>query len=122
MTGRPLLVYDGDCGFCLACVERGPRWIGDAVAYAPYQEVANRFPQVGEAAFREAVHLIEPDGRVSRAAEAVVRALELGGRPRAARLYRSSRWMRGLMEWNYRWVARNRSWLGRLFGRVSCPV
>jgi lipase maturation factor 1 len=78
--GAPLVVYDGDCASCRAWVARGRRLTGPAVEYASYPEVAARFPEIGRDRFRSAVHLIEPDGRVSRGAEAVFRALALARR------------------------------------------
>ncbi len=72
---RPLLIYDGTCGFCRDWVARWSRVTGDRVDYAPYQEVAPRFPDISEERFRRAVHLVEPGGRVTSGAEAVFRAL-----------------------------------------------
>jgi predicted DCC family thiol-disulfide oxidoreductase YuxK len=33
----PLLIFDGDCGFCRIWVEYWKRLTGDLVAYGPYQ-------------------------------------------------------------------------------------
>lgn len=118
---RPLLIFDGACGFCRAWIARWRQYTGDAVDYAPYQEVADRFPQLSREAFSRAVHLVEPDGTVTQAAAAVFRALELGHRPLGARCYRASGMVRGLTESAYRWVAGHRGLLGRmtrwLYGR-----
>ena len=109
---RPLLVWDGDCGFCARWVRRLQKRAGPRLDTSPYQEIVTRFPEVGEGAFAEAVHLIESDGRVSRGAEAVFRALR-DVRPWALgwRCYKKCRAFRALSEALYRWVARNRSWL-----------
>ncbi|MCH2518832.1 MAG: lipase maturation factor family protein [Dehalococcoidia bacterium] len=48
---------------------------GDRVAYAPYQEVSQQFPQVSEAEFQYAVQLFLPDGRVLSGAHAVFLAI-----------------------------------------------
>jgi predicted DCC family thiol-disulfide oxidoreductase YuxK len=71
---RPLLVFDGDCGFCRVWIERWKRATGDAVEYEPYQTAAARHKEVPREAYAEAVHLIEKS-RVSRGAEAVFRSL-----------------------------------------------
>ncbi|MDD5302947.1 MAG: lipase maturation factor family protein, partial [Elusimicrobia bacterium] len=71
---RPVLVFDGDCGFCRLWIERWRRATGDKVDYAPYQTAAARHPEVPRENFAEAIHLFEP-GRTSRGAEAVLRAL-----------------------------------------------
>ena len=44
---RPLLVYDGDCGFCRKWVRRWQLRTGDRADYAPYQEAAGRFAAEG---------------------------------------------------------------------------
>jgi predicted DCC family thiol-disulfide oxidoreductase YuxK len=36
---RPLLVYDGDCGFCVYSVRYWHKLTDDRVIYRPYQEV-----------------------------------------------------------------------------------
>ncbi len=43
-TDRPLLIYDGDCGFCRYCVDYARDVTGPAVDYQPYQLVGSRFP------------------------------------------------------------------------------
>jgi predicted DCC family thiol-disulfide oxidoreductase YuxK len=72
---RPLLVYDGDCSFCRAWIARWRHATGDRLDYAPYQEIAARFPNVPLEDFRASVHLFETSGRRSSGAEAVYRSL-----------------------------------------------
>src|SRR5688572_32582794 len=72
---KPLLIFDGDCHFCRGWVERWRGLTAGAVEYAPFQEVASRFPEIPREALQNAVHFIERDGTVYRAAEAVFRSL-----------------------------------------------
>ena len=72
---KPILIFDGDCGFCRRWIERWRVITGDRVDYAPYQEVGSRFPAISTEEFRSAVQLVEPGGKVYRAAEAVFRSL-----------------------------------------------
>ena len=111
----PVLIYDGDCGFCRRSVARLRKITGERIEYAPFQEVAGNFPQIPRVRFEEAVHLIDPDGRVSSGAEAVFRTLAYGGRTSLLWLYRHLPGFRGVSEWAYRWVAEH-----RVHG--SCPV
>src|SRR5215472_16191872 len=67
---RPLLIYDGDCGFCGYWARYWQRLTGDRVEYRPYQEVAARYPAISTADFQRAVQFIRPDGRHASAAEA----------------------------------------------------
>jgi predicted DCC family thiol-disulfide oxidoreductase YuxK len=67
---RPLLIYDGDCGFCGYWARYWHRLTGEAVEYRPYQEVASRYPQITRADFQRAVQYLTPDGQRASAAEA----------------------------------------------------
>jgi lipase maturation factor 1 len=72
---KPLLVWDGECDFCRLWIERWRVITGGKVDYAPYQEVADRFPQIARDEFKRAMAFIEPDGATFFAAEAVYRSL-----------------------------------------------
>ena len=67
---RPLLVYDGDCGFCGYWARYWQKLTGDRVEYRPYQEVAAQYPAIPQAEFQRAVQFIAPDGHHASAAEA----------------------------------------------------
>jgi predicted DCC family thiol-disulfide oxidoreductase YuxK len=74
---KPLMVYDGDCNFCTLCIRRWQHATGGRVDYLPFQDlqIAARFPEIPRERFESAVQLIQPDGSVVGAAEAVFRAL-----------------------------------------------
>lgn len=115
---KPLLIYDGDCGFCLRWVGRWKRITGSAIDYLPFQDkaISQQFPKIPREALETAVHLIEPDGSVTSGAEASFRALAVN--PRYARLprwYQGSRLFAKAAEAIYRLVARNRRLLSKLF-------
>ena len=107
--GKPVLIYDGACDLCKRWIARWKRIIGDRIDYEPYQEAILRFPQIPESAFSEAVHLIEPDGHLSRGAEAVFRAVATVPR-RGGWLwaYRRVPGFAAVSEWGYRLVAGHR--------------
>jgi predicted DCC family thiol-disulfide oxidoreductase YuxK len=121
----PLLVFDGDCGFCRTWVARWRRTVGERVAYQPYQVAAARFPAIPRARFRQAVQLILPDGEVYGGAEAVFRTLALASdRPRHRgwlEVYLLVPGARPFFEWVYRWVADHRPALGRISGFLFGP-
>ncbi len=117
---RPVLVFDGDCRFCRLWIERWHEATGEAVEYLPQQdpECARRFPQLEPAALRDAVHLVDPDGHVTRGAQAVLLTLA-----RAPHLLRPTSWLlrrpgiMAVLEGAYGIVARHRvafSFLTRL--------
>ena len=67
---KPLLIYDGDCGFCTYWARYWQNLTGDRVSYAPYQEVAAQYPAIPLAEFQRAVQYVAPDGKIASAAEA----------------------------------------------------
>src|ERR1051325_869137 len=75
MRNKPLLIFDGTCDFCRMWIDRWKDTTADTIDYAPYQEVSPEFPDIPIDAFQRSVVLVEPDGRISKAAEAVFRAL-----------------------------------------------
>jgi lipase maturation factor 1 len=106
---KPLVVFDGDCGFCRFWIERWKSVTGDRLDYAPYQESASRFPEVDVGEFRRAVQLVLPSGEVFSGAEAVVRALaEVPGRGHWLAMYRRIPGFAGAIELAYRVIARHR--------------
>src|SRR3990172_2342426 len=111
---RPLLIWDGDCGFCRRSVQHLGELTGDRIAFEPYQTAHTRHPTIPVEAFRAAVHLVEADGHVSRGAEAVFRALALGGRRLPLAAYRWLPGFRALSEWAYHQVAAHRALAARL--------
>jgi predicted DCC family thiol-disulfide oxidoreductase YuxK len=122
----PLLVFDGDCGFCRSSVARWRRMTGERVVYEPYQRAAARFPTIPRTRFRQAVQLILPNGEVSEGAEAVFRTLTLGPHPA-----RHQRWLKlnqsrpaaaAAFEWAYQWIAGHRPLLTRLTRFLLGPL
>ncbi len=110
MSPEPLLVYDGDCAFCCYCVDYAKAATGPAVAYRPYQQVHQNFPQISQQQFREAIQLILPSGAVHSGAGAALLTLSLGKHPQLwYRLYSAVPLFRVICEWCYRFVARHRS-------------
>lgn len=115
MAARPVLVYDGDCGFCRLWIERWRQSTGERVEYLPSDQAAARLPAMKDAPLAEAVHLVEPDGRVTRGAEAVFRSLAAGGASRLwLRLYESLPPFRAASEAVYAFVAAHRPLFSRL--------
>jgi predicted DCC family thiol-disulfide oxidoreductase YuxK len=78
---RPVVVFDGGCGFCRFWITRWQRRTGDTVEYVASDDpsVERRFPEIPRERYAQAVQLIEPDGRVTEAAEAVFRLLAVSG-------------------------------------------
>lgn len=106
---KPILIYDGDCGFCKRWIGRFRRMTGDRVEYAASQEVSDRYPQISQKQFEESVWFIEPSGSTSSGAEAVFRVLATSEWWKwLLFLYKFFPGFAAVSEWTYRWVARHR--------------
>jgi hypothetical protein len=92
---KPVMLFDGGCGFCRLWIERWRAETGGLVEYASTHE---------------------PGGRVSRGAEAVFRSLAYAGGWRRAglALYEGAPPFRAASELAYRFVARRRPFFSRL--------
>ncbi|MFC4056853.1 thiol-disulfide oxidoreductase DCC family protein [Planomonospora corallina] len=80
MTNRPVLIYDGDCGFCAASVRFAERRIGVRAHVTPWQRAD--LPALGttpERADREVLWV--EHGRVYGGAQAAARLLVAAGGP-----------------------------------------
>ena len=107
---RPLLIWDGDCGFCQHWVERWAIMTKGQIDYEKSREVAARFPEISRDQFERSVVFIDGTGTVFTGAEAVYRSLQD---------LRSKRWLAWsydhlpgfafISEIGYRTIARHRA-------------
>jgi len=113
---RPLLIYDGDCGFCVYWARYWQKLTGDRVDYRPYQEAGAQYPDIPQAEFQRAVQYIAPDGTRASAAEASFLTLSHAPRKRVwLWLYRHVPGFAPISEWAYAFTAAHRP----AFFRVS---
>jgi predicted DCC family thiol-disulfide oxidoreductase YuxK len=102
---KPILIYDGLCGFCRIWIDYWRKQTGDRITYLASQDVANRFPQIQQEAYAESVQLVRPDGSVASGARAVFESLG------KLSLYSL---ISGPSELAYRFVARHRNFFYQL--------
>ena len=125
---KPVLVFDGECGFCRYWVTWWRYRTGQALDYQPFQDpsIAGRFPEISRDRFARAVHLIEPDGEVSDGALAVFRTLAISGSRLPLWLYHRMPGGAAVAERAYRLVADHRPFFSRLttilWGRDAGPA
>ena len=114
MSTRPVLVFDGDCGFCTRCVEWGRRRIGAMPSAVAYQAADLAALGLTEAQCAAALQYVARDGHVYAAHDAVAALLRGAGRGwwllGAVLHLPGVHWLAGV---GYRWVARNRFRLSR---------
>lgn len=119
----PLLVYDGDCGFCMASVRWGQRRIRRMPAVAPYQALDLEALGLTTEACATAVQYVAADGRVFAAHDAVaamLRAAGAGWRVLGVLMcVPGVHWVAGVA---YRWIARNRHRLRSKGAAASCST
>ncbi|MGH8048741.1 MAG: lipase maturation factor family protein [Chthoniobacterales bacterium] len=124
---RPLLIYDGDCGFCKLWIERLRVMTGERVEYRASQEAAAEFPEVPVGEFDKSVQFIATDGARSSGARAVFRTLAA-----ATWIGRVLLWLHAkvppfaaVANGSYRLVAHHRMFFSRLtwllWGRDATP-
>jgi predicted DCC family thiol-disulfide oxidoreductase YuxK len=123
---RPLLLYDGHCGFCGIWVRYWQRLTGGRVAYAPAQEAAAQFPEISSEDFKRSVWLVQPDGtRFSGARAAFELMAHAPGKTWPLWWYRHVPGFASLAESSYRQIAGHRDFfygVTRLFwGREIYP-
>lgn len=119
---NPLLIYDGDCPICCETVGRWQNRLKNKVDFAPFQEVADRFPEIPPARFKRSIQLVAPSGEIYEGAEAVFRVLEVGsGRRLWIGLYSRIPGFAFVAEMLYRLVSKNRAFFSKVFyGQSFC--
>lgn len=113
---RPVLYWDGECGFCRRWVERWESVTGDTVAYRRIQEAP---PDVVEAAGGDPpqrIVLATPDGTLLTGAEAALTALAPHSlKARAAlTVCRAVPPVNAVAAWCYAWIAAHRPLAGEM--------
>jgi len=112
---RPIMIYDGDCGFCRRWIARSRNVTGGRVEYLPYQTegLLGRLG-VSPVDAERAVQLVFPDGTRQEGAAAVFGALAEVPRYRRLQVISSLPVLGTLTEWVYRLVARNRKTVSKI--------
>lgn len=134
----PVLIYDGDCGFCKRWILFFERATKEAIKYIPYQNIFDSTsqkinnnsqsypPQLSKEHCQTSVQLVWTDNKIYSAAQAVCLVLtKVKGLSWLNKLYNHSDIVRNTMEWGYKKVAKNRTFFGSLsillFGKEKAP-
>ncbi|MDC0206467.1 lipase maturation factor family protein [Nitrospinae bacterium] len=111
---RPVLVYDGACGFCTFWVRRWQHITEDSVIYKASQEVASEYPQIPAEKFDSSIFLIYPDGTYYFGAKGVFKALANSIHRLPLWAYEKVPGFGKISEWIYSLVANNREFFSLL--------
>src|ERR1700694_2098738 len=110
MPPKPLLIFDGHCGFCRIWIDYWKQLTGSRVDYAASQDVGKEHPQIPPEKFGQSVQLVMPGGEVLEGAKAVFATLTYApGMAWLLWMYHHLPGFATLTETGYRLVARNRS-------------
>ncbi|TQD39390.1 thiol-disulfide oxidoreductase DCC family protein [Haloflavibacter putidus] len=111
---RPILVWDGDCGFCKFWKTRWQLKTGDKIAYKTYQEIARFLEDIPLKEFKKASKLIEPNGKVYNGPNSAYRSLWYAGNKFWYNLFESSQLFKKVSKHTYNHIAKNRSFYFKL--------
>lgn len=109
MIKLPLLIFDGGCKFCNIWIGYWQRLTGNRLNYAPYQQVANDFPQISKAEFSKSLKYISPDRQIFSGAQATYKTLEISGKWWWMFLYTHFPPFAQISEFSYKIISHNRS-------------
>jgi predicted DCC family thiol-disulfide oxidoreductase YuxK len=76
---RPVLLYDGECGFCSRVVEEAAERLPADVDYRPFQSAPLTTYGVSLAEARHSLQWVSVEGRIGHGSEAAARLLVASG-------------------------------------------
>ena len=117
---KPLLVFDGECGFCRKLASSWQEKTGEQIDFAPSNEIYADYRHIPIEEFRKEIKLIYPGGRVYGGVAAAFKVIEHSRSPLRALswIYNHTRAFDSVWERGYRLVASNRHWLQTLLDSV----
>ena len=124
---RPVLIYDGHCGFCRIWVDYWRRLTGARVEFAASQEVAEQYPNISKEQFSKSVWLVYPGGRHASGAEAAFELMaHAPGKAWLLWMYRNVPGFGTVSELSYGFIAAHRNLAFQvtriLWGKVIEPA
>ena len=119
---KPMMVYDGNCGFCKYWVVKWMKITKLSVDYRSFQEVAERYKDIPTEYFRSAVRYIDVDGKIISGPDAAYVAYYTQNKVTFLhQWYVKGKWFMKLSDSAYQWIADHRSFMSKmsviLFGK-----
>jgi len=108
---KPVMVWDGNCGFCHYWITRWKSKTGDRINYKAFQEAADQFQDIPLKEFKKASRLIEPNGLVYSGPDSAYRSFTYfeDEASRWHTWYIKSAWFTFLSDHAYNFIAKNRN-------------
>ena len=109
LENRPLLIYDGECEFCVKWARKFKAMAGKFITFIPLQNLPVDYEYVSRAACLKSVQYIDGNNRVSKGAEAIFQLFHTAKKSSFLfTFYRRIPIFRVFTEFIYSWIARNR--------------
>ena len=107
---KPLLVFDGECGFCRRLASKWQEKTGEQIDFVPYNEIGDKVRYISIEEFKKEIKFIYPEGNVYGGAAAAFMVIEHSRSPLRALgwFYNYIPFFDSVSEWVYKIVARNR--------------
>lgn len=109
---KPILAWDGDCGFCRYWVLRWKSFTDNNVDYHPYIQVAHLFPDIDIKYFRQAVRFIDVDGKIYTGPAAAFQSFQYGKKWRwIMPLYKNFKLVEYISDNTYAFISKRRPFM-----------
>ncbi|WP_432411545.1 thiol-disulfide oxidoreductase DCC family protein [Rasiella sp. SM2506] len=113
---KPILVWDGECGFCKYWVTRWKRISENKIHFKTYQEVALQFPDIPIKEFKKASRLITPEGTVHSGPDSAYMSYYIANPKSPCHYwYVTYTWFTKLSDHGYNFIAKHR----RIFFKIT---
>lgn len=112
-TEKPMMVWDGECGFCKYWIINWKSKTDDRIDYRTFQDVAIRFKDIPLKEFKKASRLIEPNGSVFSGPDSAYRSFLYFKNNKSPwhRWYSQHKIFNFISDHTYNSIAKNRSFM-----------
>ncbi len=107
---KPMMVWDGECGFCNYWITRWKSKTEDRIDYQTFQQVAENYKDIPLKEFKKASRLIETDGSVFSGPDSAYRSFTYFEKEdsRWHLWYSKYKWFTYLSDHTYNYIAKHR--------------
>jgi len=119
---KPVLVWDGDCGFCKYWVTRWKKISANKINFQTYQKVASNFPDIPIKEFKKASRFITTEGKVHSGPDSAYMSYFVANKNSSwHRWYITYKWFQRISDDGYNHIAKNRSFFFSLTKTMLGP-
>ncbi|CAM3301415.1 DCC1-like thiol-disulfide oxidoreductase family protein [Aequorivita lipolytica] len=110
---KPMMVWDGECGFCKYWITRWKSKTEDRIIYRTFQQVSENYPDIPLKEFKKASRLVETDGSIYSGPDSAYRSFNYfeESDSRWHNLYSKNGFFTSVSDYTYNFIANNRSFM-----------